>query len=321
MLRRMFSVFGVFTVTMMLAFCGVTAPVESPDMPGGLWMTVPANLEGASGTAPMVVSTNNGPAYQHIKSYVSAAKYIVGIGDEIVTALRNHWTFMLANKGTLVEIPAGGWVYMNDQLGGGYYLFYGTNLAVTNIYFDWLNVSGLYKGKIVLFLKGTNETPMEGVAYYDQTTPQRDLDIYAKYDGGSDNKITNIRVLITELSPGEIQIQAMAEYNRDFPMAWNLSAYGKISSAGGAIALATGDSNYMAYTGTNYRYYEFFDGLGYTTWKTGKWDVYSNNALLWADWPDSANTYTNGTKPANIEGIVTNIELLLNCDYPTNLTF
>ncbi|OHD55905.1 MAG: hypothetical protein A2014_00630 [Spirochaetes bacterium GWF1_49_6] len=320
MIRKIFAIFGVITVSFFLSFCAGVIDTPADDMPSGIWMTVPSTLDdGGSGMSPSVVdnTTNEGPAYEHIKSYVRAAKILCAYGDQIVTALRDNWTFMKNNKGTLVAINSNEWVFMNDQAGGGYFLYYGTNSAETNIYFDWTGTAGAYKGKLVLFLDGTNDTPIQAVGYYDQTLADRQLEIYAKYDGNGVWHITNVYVKLIEVSPGEIKVQAMAEYDRPYPMAWQLQGYGKINSDGGAIAFATGLSNNGSYYGTNYIYQEYFDSLGYTTWKMGNYDLYTNTGvLLIAGVTNAPDTYTGGTKPANIEGIITNIARLTDSDYP-----
>jgi hypothetical protein len=323
MMRKVFAIFGVLMVTLFLSFCAGVLENKVEDMPSGIWMAVPASLDdGGSGMSPTAAATNNtneGPAYGHIKSYVRAAKILCAYGDQIVAALRDGWTFMKNNKGTVVNVSfgGGGWAYMNDQVGGGYYIYYGTNTATTNTYFDWTGTSGAYKGKLVLFLNGTNDVPKQVVAFFDQTLADRQLEIYAKYDGNGVWFITNLRVLLVELSPGEIKVQAMAEYDRPYPMAWQLQGYGYTYSDGGAIAYATGKSNVTVYYGTNYVYKEYFNSVGYTTWKMGNYDLYSNdNTLLFSGMTNSSDTYTNGTKPASIETIILGIARLTSSKYP-----
>jgi hypothetical protein len=323
MIRKFFAIFGVITMSFFLSFCAGVIDTPADDMPSGIWMTVPSTLDdGGSGMSPSVVdnTTNEGPAYEHIKSYVRAAKILCAYGDQIVTALRDNWTFMKNNKGTLVAINSNEWVFMNDQAGGGYFLYYGTNSAETNIYFDWTGTAGAYKGKLVLFLDGTNDTPIQAVGFYDQTLADRQLEIYAKYDGNGVWHITNVYVKLIEVSPGEIKVQAMAEYNRDYPMAWQLQGYGYTYSDGGAIAYATGKTNIdtTEYFGTNYIYKEFFSSLGYTTWKQGVCDLYYTNTglLFQSNVIDPSENYTNETKPANIETIIMGIARLTDSDYP-----
>ncbi|NPV01485.1 MAG: hypothetical protein HPY53_08905 [Brevinematales bacterium] len=324
MLRRVFAVSGVIMVSFFLSFCAGVIEAPADDMPSGIWMTVPSSLDdGGTAMSPTSAASNNsneGPAYEHIKSYVRAAKILCAYGDQIVAALRANWTYMQNHKGTLVAINSNAWVFMNDQVGGGYYLYYGTNAAETNIYFDWTGTAGAYKGKLVLFLDGTNDVPIQAVGFYDQTLADRQLEIYAKYDGTGVWYITNVYVKLTELSPGEIKVQAMAEYDRPYPMAWQLQGYGKTDSDGGAIAYATGITNIdtTEYFGTNYIYSEYFNSFGYTTWKQGVCDLYyTNTGTLYSNsFVDPNESYTNGTKPASIEGIITNIARLADSDYP-----
>ncbi len=225
--------------------------------------------------------------------------------------------------GTKFNVDGTAWLYFNNNSAtNGYYLYFGESESRTNFYIDWVkDANSKFGGKVVFWADLTNTEFDKALVYFDQGVANPYLDIFVKY---RDNTVlSNIRVKIVELAivPLEVSIASkaimqIAENPEDrWVNSWEIVGYGKEGANGGAIAIADGFTNVGGLGVTNYRYDEYFDTTGVTLWKMAVAEI--TNAVT--NVIDPENTYTNGTKPADVETILNNLfttARITNADFP-----
>ncbi len=322
------SVFIILVLFLFVISCGDDATEES-FMPDSLSIRLPSSVVGSSGKSILTRATTTntiGSAYQQLKNYATTGKDVVTIIDAILGSVYQYRNYLMDQIGNKFNIDGTAWLYFNNNAAtNGYYLYFGESESHTNFYIDWVkDANSKFGGKTVFWADPTDTEFDKALVYFNQGVANPYLDIFVKYKFNT--VLSNIRVRIVELatSPLEVSIaskaimQAPSDPDEGWINSWEIVGYGKEGANGGAIAIADGVTNEGDIGITNYRYNEYFDDSGVTLWKMAVAEI--TNAVT--NVIDPENTYTNGTKPADVETILNSLFTtvrLTNTDFPVLL--
>ena len=315
---------AILLIGTLLNTCGAFG--GSVSMPSSIGFDVPSNMKMKMKSAIRqyaVGTTNAGPAYEQVLSFVDTGKTIVDSIDSIIGAVAANKDVLFTVKGMVIPMDSGAWLLFNSMpnVENAYYMYYGDSASKTNFYIDWQAVSSTsFKGKSLFNSYSTNDSFNRALIYYQNTEGNPSLDVYL--DCAADSSLSSMRVKLEKLANLEVKVWAKAKMKKtSFPSGYDIIAYAKAENSGGAIAYAGGSTNFeilsVTRTLSNYVYKEFFDATGATLYRNATVTV--SPAILGKTIINdpTGGIFTNNTAPSEVETILASMTILADSTFPT----